>query len=156
MLHSKNSCWKQNFVLNSFYVILFLTVFSQQIFQMKRLENNFNFFDMFFCLRVEPLLKFEVSALKLGRSQNEFCWFFFNKKIFLIKTFLDKWKAVLTILPKHFRPVVRKVLDHSPESLKVYEFFHNIFFSKLFLCTRRMKITQPCRKFFVSKSERII
>ena len=105
---------------------------------------------------MEPLLKFEKPALKLGRSQKDFCWFFFHKKIFLIKTFLDKWKAVLTTLPKHFRPVVRKVLDHSPEILKVYEFFHNIFFSKLFLCTRRMKITQTCRKFFVSKCERII
>ena len=109
---------------------------------------------MFFCLRMEPLLKFEVSALKLGRSQKDF-WFFFHRKIFLIKTSLDKWKAVLTTLPKHFRPVVRKVLDQSPETLNVYEFFHIIFFSKLFLCTRRMNFTQLCRKFFFSKSERI-
>ena len=32
-------------------------------------------------------------------------------------------------MPKHFRPVVRKVLDQSPEILKVFEFFHNVIFT---------------------------
>ena len=93
---------------------------------------------MFVCLRVEPLLKFDFFFALTGKKPESYS--FFPRNVFLKKYSLDKQKVGLTIVPKNFPPMFRKVLDQGPEILKVCEYFQIVIFNRNYsseqvLCT---------------------